>query len=158
MGGKSSSGANIRLAGKSTTKAKTATNNERHHRGKSESSVKKSGIQSNLVFYPKQNAGTSQQKKPEVDAQCSDDETIANIPEALVEQTTTDAQASYGAISAACAAVENYVSERATSQRFTPGNDVQAIVDRYLQRGYGLPVKKDQKGSVYSILTHCSFF
>ena len=153
MGGKSSSRSNIRLAIKPKPKAMASGDNERHCGGKGERNIKTTGVQSTLVLPMRKITLDTQQTKPTIEDECSDDEAIANISQATLEQATSSAATSFGAISSACSKIENIISERSSANSFAAGNDVQTIVNRFLHRGYTIPVRTDQKGSVFSILT-----
>jgi len=83
----------------------------------------------------------------------SDDETVASIPEDVIEQASIDAQESYGAVSNACAKIESMLTKGSLAATQSAGTEIRSVVDQFMLRGYGIPVRNDQKGSVFSILT-----
>ena len=87
----------------------------------------------------------------------SDDETVASIPENIITQASLDAQTSYGAVSTACAKIQSMLEKRSLAKSHSDGTEVKHIVDQFMLRGYGIAVRSDQKGSVFSILTSSGY-
>jgi len=88
----------------------------------------------------------------------SDDEAIRNFPYNAIASQPNNAQESYGAVSEACAKAEKMSNKGALVGTFGPGADIKHTVDVIMQRSYGIPVRPDQKGSIFSILGQNGYF